>query len=105
MISTEYLLNSKQMASFVARGFLRFDEVVPQAINERVMAQMEAGTIDSQPAGTPLSRCYPPPSAIRDMLDLPQIQGIIHSLVGPDPLFDHHAVHIRQPNQDRCGGT
>jgi len=104
MVSKEYLLNSEQMASFVARGFLRFDETVPQAINERVMAQMEAGTIKSQPAGTPLSKCYPPPSAIREFLDLPQIQGIIHSLVGPDPLFDHHAVHIRQPNQDRAQG-
>ena len=104
MIEKENLLNSKQMASFVARGFLRFDELVPADINERVMAQMEAGGITSQPAGTPLSQCYPPPSAIRDMLDLPQIQGIIHSLVGPEPLFDHHAVHIRQPNQGKAQG-
>ena len=102
MVSQEYLLNSTQMATFVARGFLRFDELVPQEINDRAMAEMEAGAIKSQPAGTPLSQCYPPPSAIGDMLRLPQVQGIIQSLVGPEPLFDHHAVHVRQPNQDHA---
>jgi len=28
------------------------------------------------------------------------VQGIIQSLVGPDPLFDHQAVHVRQPHED-----
>jgi hypothetical protein len=104
MVSQEHLLNSKQMASFVARGFLRFDEIIPASLNERIMIEMESGQFASQPAGTPLSQCYPAPSAIGEMLRLPQIQGIIQSLVGPDPLFDHHAIHIRQPNQDRAQG-
>ena len=38
------------------------------------------------------------------MLDLPQVQGLIHSLVGDDPLFDHDAVHVREPNQGRAQG-
>ena len=29
MIDKQYLLNSKQMANFVADGYLRFDELVP----------------------------------------------------------------------------
>jgi hypothetical protein len=104
MVSKEYLLNSKQVASFVARGFLRFDEMIPQELNERVMAEIDAGTIKSQPAGTPLSQCYPPPSALGEMLRRPDIQGIIQSLVGPDPLFDHHAIHVRQPNEGKAQG-
>jgi hypothetical protein len=100
MVAKEYLLNSKQMASFVARGFLRFDELIPDAINEAVMRDIDAGSVKAQPAGTPLSRCYPPPSAVGEMLRLPQVEGIIQSLVGPDPLFDHQAVHVRQPNED-----
>ena len=104
MVDKQYLLDSKQMASFVARGFLRFDELIPNEVNEAVMAEIDAGGTKAAPAGTPLSQCYPPPSAIGAMLRRPEVQGIIQSLVGPDPLFDHHAVHVRQPNQDAAQG-
>lgn len=104
MIDKKYLLTSPQVASFVARGFLRFDELVPAELNQAVMDEIDAGTIKSQPAGTPLSQCYPEPSAIGRMLRMPEIQGIIHSLVGPDPLFDHHAIHVRQPNEGKAQG-
>ena len=104
MIDKQYLLNSKQMASFVARGFLRFDELVPTEFNEAAMAEIDAGTLKAAPAGTPLSECYPAPSAIGRMLNMPEIQGVIQSLVGPDPLFDHHAVHVRQANEGAAQG-
>lgn len=103
-IDKKYLLNSKQMASFVARGFLRFDEMVPNEINQAVMAEIDKGGIKAASAGTPLSQCYPAPSAIGEMLRMPEVQGIIQSLVGPDPLFDHHAIHVRQPNEDSAQG-
>jgi ribosomal protein S27AE len=103
-LDKKHLLNSNQMASFVARGFLRFDELVPPAINDAVMAEIDAGTIKAAPAGTPLSQCYPEPSALGHMLRMPEIQGIIQSLVGPDPLFDHHAVHVRQANEGQAQG-
>jgi hypothetical protein len=48
--------------------------------------------------GTPLSECYPPPSAIGEYLRLPQVQGIIESLVGSDPAFDHDWTHHIQPH-------
>jgi ribosomal protein S27AE len=104
MADKQYLLNTRQMAEFVARGFLRFDELVPAEVNEAVMAEIDAGTIKSAPAGTPLSQCYPDPSALGRMIRMPEIQGIIHSLVGPDPLFDHHAIHVRQPNEGKAQG-
>jgi hypothetical protein len=104
MVDKQYLLTSRQMAEFVARGFLRFDQLVPDDINQAVMDAIDASTIRSHPAGTPLSQCYPDPSPIGKMLRMPEIQGIIHSLVGPDPLFDHHAVHVRQPNEGKAQG-
>jgi ribosomal protein S27AE len=104
MADKQYLLNTRQMAEFVARGFLRFDELVPAEVNEAVMAEIDAGTIKASPAGTPLSQCYPDPSALGRMIRMPEIQGIIHSLVGPDPLFDHHAIHVRQPNEGKAQG-
>ena len=99
----QYLLNSQQMARFVAQGYLRFDALVPDDINRAVMAEIDAGGIRGAPAGTPLSQCYQG-SAIRKMLDLPEVQGLIHSLVGPDPLFDHDAVHVREPNEGKAQG-
>lgn len=104
MIDKKYLLNSRQVASFGARGFLRFDELVPDDINQAVMQAFDENSVKSHPAGTPLSRCYPDPSPIGRMLRMPEMQGIIHSLVGPDPLFDHHAIHVRQPNQGKAQG-
>ena len=103
MIDKQYLLNSHQMAEFVARGFLRFDELVPDEINQAVMQDIDKDAIQGAPAGTPLSQCYAG-TAIRAMLDLPQIQGLIQSLVGADPLFDHDAIHVREPNQGRAQG-
>lgn len=103
MVDKQYLLNSKQMAQFVAQGYLRFDGLVPDEINRAVMTEIDAGSIQGAPAGTPLSQCYAG-SNIRRVLDLPEIQGLIHSLVGADPLFDHDAIHVREPNEGRAQG-
>ncbi len=99
MVDKTYLLNSRQMASFAARGFLRFEALVPPELNERAMREID-GDVPAAPAGTPLSRCYPPPSALGEILRSPEIAGIIYSLVGPDPLFDHQYLHVREPRED-----
>ena len=103
MIDKKYLLTSQQMAEFVARGFLRFDEMAPDEINRDVMSGIDGQEIKGHRAGTPLSQCYQG-TAIRKLLDLPQIQGLIQSLVGEDPLFDHDAIHVREPNEGRAQG-
>ncbi len=100
MVDKKYLLNSIQMAQFVAKGYLRFDELIPKAINDRIMQDIDAGAVKPAAAGTPLSQCYLPPSAVGEMIRMPEVAGIIESLVGPDPLFDHQAVHVREPNED-----
>ena len=91
MVDKQYLLNTKQMAQFVAAGFLRFDELVPDELNRAACAEMETG-VPRGKAGAPLAELWTD-AAIGQVVRLPQIQGIIHSLVGPDPLYDHHAVH------------
>ncbi len=101
MVDREHLLTSQQMATFVAAGYLRFDALVPDEINRAAMREMETG-IRGAPAGTPLAQAYPATSTIGRILDLPEIQGIITSLVGPGPLFDHHAIHVRQADEDKA---
>ncbi len=99
--TTDHRLSTRRMAEFVANGYLRFDAIVPADINERAIA--EIGRLNAErllPDGmkpphslTPLDDCYPGPSAIGEYLRLPQIRGIIESLVGADPVFDHDWVH------------
>lgn len=103
-VDNELLLTTNQMASFAARGFLRFDRLVPLALNQKVLAAFRAGPVARPVAGAPLSTCYPPDSPLRELMHLPAIQGIVQSLVGPDPLFDHHAIHIRQPQEGKAQG-
>ncbi|MCY3781619.1 MAG: phytanoyl-CoA dioxygenase family protein [Chloroflexi bacterium] len=103
MIDKQHLLTSKQMAEFVARGFLRFDELAPDEINQEVMRAIDTQVIKGHRSGTPLSQCYQG-TPIRKLLDLPPIQGLIHSLVGEDPLFDHDAIHVREPNEGSAQG-
>lgn len=111
------LLSSAQMASFVARGFLRFDGAVPAEINAQFMTEagevpelaeggkimsafgetLAASAIPEVAAGTPLAEAYAPGSAISRMLDLPLVRGALRSLLGEAPVFDHHFLHVTFP--------
>ena len=109
MPAPNHKLTTAEMARFVADGYLRFDALIPDEINRPIieeLRQLEANKINQivglpmedggpqQPASlTPLSECYPEPSLLGALLRLPEVQGIIDSLVGPDPLFDHDFVH------------
>ncbi|HLI67085.1 MAG TPA: hypothetical protein VKU90_12035 [Caulobacteraceae bacterium] len=82
------LLSSAQVARFVARGFLRFDAAVPDAINAQFMEEagqvpeLEEGGkigqvygevlaksgIPEVPAGTPLAEAYARKSAVGRLL-------------------------------------
>ena len=117
------LLKALDMARFVARGFLRFDAVVPDEINAQFLA--EAGDIPGPgqkmrrtygemlarsgipevPPGVPLGSAYPQGSAVQRLLDLPLVKGAIQSLVGSDPVFDHHFLHVTfPPEYHEAGG-
>jgi hypothetical protein len=94
------LLTSKQMAQFVTDGYLRFDGIVPDEINQRAVEDFQAERVPrSIVGGTPLSDVvgengvWSNGIAVNDVFRLPVVQGIIRSLVGPGSLYDHHAVH------------
>lgn len=108
-------LSTAQMAQFVAEGVLRFDALVPPALNAAALAEMKRlapaklgralaglGLAPTAPSPldaelpeslTPLSACYPAPSALGKVLRLPKVAGILRSLLGPDPSFDHDFIH------------
>lgn len=100
------LLNSEQIAEFVTSGFLRFDGLVPDEINAVVLEELRnkvseriVSPFDPElpRPGTRLSEHFQNLPGIQAYLSLPSVRGIIDSLVGPDPFYDHHAVHARRP--------
>lgn len=117
--ATPPLLTTDQMASFVARGFLRFDAVVPDEVNRQAMEELprlfrswvdefrgvtaapgraarpDDGESELPRSGTPLDQAYAPDSAFGRMVRVPAIAGAISSLVGAAPVVDHHFVHIK----------
>jgi Phytanoyl-CoA dioxygenase (PhyH) len=94
----KHLLTSVQMAHFVAHGSLRMDAVVPGELNAEAVEVLQRG-IPAAPYGTPLAEAFAEGSFAHRLVGLPEIAGAIHSLVGPDPLVDHHAVHIRHAHE------
>ena len=120
------LLTDEQMASFVARGFLRFDAAVPADINAQFMAEsgeppeavegrklrsaygelLARSGLPEVPPGASLTRAYPRGSAVARILELPLVRGAIRSLLGQAPVFDHHFLHVTFPPRfhDAGGG-
>jgi hypothetical protein len=90
------LLSGSELASFVARGFLRFDGVVDHAINQAFLAALADGSLPHHGGyrGRPLAGAFPAGGPVDRLLTLPRLRGIIASLVGPEPLYDHHALHV-----------
>ncbi|WP_157253076.1 phytanoyl-CoA dioxygenase family protein [Nonomuraea typhae] len=90
------LLTSVEVAGFVARGFVRLDAVVPRELNEEAPRALAAG-IPPVAYGTPLPLAFPAGSFARRLTEVPRVAGALRSLLGPDPVVDHHHVHVREP--------
>ncbi|MEE4302210.1 MAG: phytanoyl-CoA dioxygenase family protein [Pseudomonadales bacterium] len=110
------LLDSRQVARFVARGFLRFDGVVPAEINDAFMSEVppfERGEgeplmvaygrmlarcgVPEIPAGLPFEGAFDGASPLGRLFALPVFRGIVTSLLGAAPRFDHHFLHLAFP--------
>ena len=109
MPAADHRLTTLEMAQFVTDGYLRFDALVPNELNHKLhkeltqLARRKSGMESTFEAslpqtGTPLSACYPDGDAIRELLELPAVSGIIRSLAGSDPVFDHDWVHYLRGN-------
>ncbi len=117
-MSDSVLLNSKQMAEFASKGYLLLEGVVPDEVNRHFLDDigyidddeiedrrayyahiMGGGGIPTVKPGTPLADAYAPDSALRRLLQLPVVAGAVESLVGRNPVFDHHFLHITFPEK------
>jgi hypothetical protein len=103
-LDKKYLLTTRQMAAFAADGYLRFDQIVPKEINEAAVREYveKPWPAGGGYRGVPLAGKWEGSPGIGAMLAMPEVRGIIQSLVGPNPRYDHHQVHVvppRSPHQ------
>ncbi len=89
------LLSTERMARFVADGYLRFESVVPDELNRAFVAGIKNGSVSGGGGyvGQPLRSVWADDHPVARVFALPAVRGIIASLVGPEPQYDHHAVH------------
>jgi hypothetical protein len=98
------------MASFVADGFLRFDAIVPPTVTVAALAALADGgppsPFGAAPGsdaagwpGRPLAALFGSFPAVAALWRLPAVAAVIESLVGADPIYDHHYTHVIPPAQ------
>ncbi len=96
----EHLLTAKQMAQFIASGYLRIDAIVPKDLCAACLEEMQQHR-GYLAVGTPFETTWPKDTALGQAFRLPQVKGLIHSLVGPDPLYDHHGPHLTRGGETK----
>jgi len=101
------LLSTSQMATFAAKGCLRFDGLIGDEINQKFLGLFGEGigvndryansVIPNCKPGELLYQAFPTDHPLSLVLQEPTVAGTIKSLMGADPIFDHHHVHITFP--------
>jgi ectoine hydroxylase-related dioxygenase (phytanoyl-CoA dioxygenase family) len=86
-VDRQYLLTAEQMAQFVVDGYVLFEGFVPQKLNEAAHADQVAG-----------KGRWDESEAIRTVFEWLPVKGIIQSLVGEHPVYDHSALHVVPAN-------
>ncbi len=92
------------MATFAAKGCLRFDGLIDEEINQKFMGlfSQKIGSNDRYAnsvipncrPGELLKNAFPGDHPLSLVLNEPTVAGAIKSLMGEDPIFDHHHVHV-----------
>lgn len=85
-VMNNHLLTAKQMAQFITDGYLKFDELVPQELNEKINQEQRTTQI-------PGYEFWDKSDYLQEAFELPQVKGIIQSLVGANPGYDHSYNH------------
>ena len=109
MIDTLNLLTTSQVAEFAAKGCLRFDGLIGSDLNQEFL-DLFAEDIGSDDRyvnrvipnckpGTYVSQAFPQDHPLSKILAQPVVAGTLKSLMGTNPIFDHHHVHMTFPNR------
>ena len=92
------LISSIDMVKFLTSGYLMFEEIIPKDLCKKCRDEM-GNYKGYYNVGTPFEQTWPKDTAIGKAFRLPSVQGIIQSLIGQEPLYDHHAEHYLAAGQ------
>lgn len=96
------LLTSKDVARFVARGFLRYEALLGPELCQGLLDDIRTGQhSEGCEYGLRLSEAWPAAPSVRAIFAEPRMQAVITSLLGDDPIYDHHFPHISEPGERR----
>ena len=96
----KHLISSQDMAQFTASGYLKYEDIVPKDLCKACRKEMENNK-GYLAVGMPFEETWPKGTALGEAFRLPKVKGLIQSLVGPDPLYDHHAAHLVKAHTTR----
>lgn len=85
-VEKHHLLTARQMAQFAVNGYIQLENLVPQELNEAAHAEQK----NWKGPGSYWSHS----EVIKDIFELPQVKGVLQSLVGSEPVYDHSALHV-----------
>ena len=108
-VEKKHLLNVEQMARFVVDGYLEFDDLIPDALNERALED-ELTAVDDSGRKAEFAwhitdnkdGFFNYSDAIRQIHELPAVRGVLQSLLGPGYAQNHSALHVTYPYQEEA---
>ncbi|WOO43352.1 phytanoyl-CoA dioxygenase family protein [Rubellicoccus peritrichatus] len=96
MSDNTHKLSTKQMIDFVSNGFIRLDELVPEALCQEILEEVKnrKNKVIWAEKDESVYHAFDQTTILGKLLRLPRMQGTIESLVGANPRFDHFATHL-----------
>ena len=92
MIDAQYLLTDVDVARFLVNGYYIVEPDLPSGLNERISCQLDA--LSANP-GDAITESVP---ELWQVLEHPQVQGALVSLLGEDyTVNSHRHWHCKQP--------
>ncbi len=96
------LLKTVDVARFVQQGFLRFDELIDPSSCAALTGDVRSGRHWSGARyGMSLRDVWAEAPGLRRIFSGERLLGVIESLLGPDPIYDHHFPHVSRPGDVR----
>ncbi len=108
MIDTQHLLADEQMRGFIVNGFVKVQTDLPADLHERIFDKTDAifgRSTTSERRYNPLNNILPMVHELQDILEAPQVQGALTSILGNGfVLHPHRHCHPNFPRTPLEGG-
>ena len=108
MIDTQHLLADEQMRGFIVNGFVKVQTDLSADLHERIFDKTDAifgRSTTSERRYNPLNNILPMVHELQDVLEAPQVQGALTSILGNGfVLHPHRHCHPNFPRTPLEGG-